>query len=77
MAEKGIIIGALGYFILPIDLIPDFIAGLGYTDDIGAMLIAIKQSMDYVDEEVKCRVYLKLNEWFEVEYEEIESILKV
>ena len=77
MAAKGVIVGALGYFILPIDLIPDFIAGLGYTDDIGAMLIAIKQSMDYVDEEVKCRVYLKLNEWFEVEYEEIESILKV
>lgn len=77
VADKGIIIGALGYFILPIDLIPDFIAGLGYTDDIGAMLIAIKKSMDYVDEEVKCKVYLKLNEWFEVEYEEIENILKV
>lgn len=77
VAEKGIIIGALGYFILPIDLIPDFIAGLGYTDDIGAMLIAIKKSMDYVDEEVKNKVYLKLNEWFDTDYEEIEKILKV
>lgn len=77
VAEKGIIIGALGYFILPIDLIPDFIAGLGYTDDIGAMLITIKKSMDYVDEEVKNKVYSKLNEWFDTDYEEIESILKV
>lgn len=77
VAEKGIIIGALGYFILPIDLIPDFIAGLGYTDDIGAMLIAIKKSMDYVDEEVKNQVYLKLNDWFDTDYEEIEKILKV
>lgn len=77
VADKGIIIGALGYFILPIDLIPDFIAGLGYTDDIGAMLIAIKKSMDYVDEEVKNKVYLKLNEWFDTDYEEIEKILKV
>lgn len=77
VAEKGIIIGALGYFILPIDLIPDFIAGIGYTDDVGAMLIAIKKSMDYVDEEIKSKVYLKLNEWFDVEYEEVENILKV
>lgn len=77
VAERGIIIGALGYFILPIDLIPDFIAGLGYTDDIGAMLIAIKKSMDYVDEEIKNKVYLKLNEWFDTDYEEIEKILKV
>lgn len=77
VAEKGIIIGALGYFILPIDLIPDFIMGLGYTDDIGAMLIAIKKSMKYVDEEVKNQVYLKLNDWFNTDYEEIEKILKV
>lgn len=77
VAEKGIIIGALGYFILPIDLIPDFIAGLGYTDDVGAMLIVIKKSMDYVDEDIKSKVYLKLNEWFDVGYEEVENILKV
>ena len=77
VAEKGIIIGALGYFILPIDLIPDFIMGFGYTDDIGAMLIAIKKSMKYVDEEVKNQVYLKLNDWFNTDYEEIEKILKV
>lgn len=77
VAEKGIIIGALGYFILPIDLIPDFIMGLGYTDDIGAMLIAIKKSMNYVDEKVKNQVYLKLNDWFDTDYEEIEKILKV
>ncbi len=77
VAEKGIIIGALGYFILPIDLIPDFIAGLGYTDDIGAMLIAIKKSMNYVDEDVKNQVYLKLNDWFDTDYEEVEKILKV
>lgn len=77
VAEKGIIIGALGYFILPIDLIPDFIMGLGYTDDIGAMLIAVKKSMNYVDEEVKNQVYLKLNDWFDTDYEDVEKILKV
>ena len=33
VAAKGIMLGALAYFVLPIDAIPDFIAGLGYTDD--------------------------------------------
>ena len=32
---KIIVIGALAYFIAPIDAIPDFIAGIGYTDDLG------------------------------------------
>ncbi len=77
IAEKGLIIGALGYFILPVDLIPDFIMGLGYTDDISAMIIAIRKSMSYVDEKVKKQVYLKLNNWFDTDYEEIEEILKI
>ena len=75
--ERGAIIGALGYFILPIDFIPDFIIGFGYIDDIGIMISAIKRSMSYVDEEIKNQVYLKLNDWFDVDYEEIEKILKV
>ena len=32
-AAKGMMLAALAYFVLPTDLIPDFIAGLGYTDD--------------------------------------------
>ncbi|HRX35469.1 MAG TPA: YkvA family protein, partial [Aestuariivirga sp.] len=27
---KGILLGALAYFIMPIDIIPDFIVGLGF-----------------------------------------------
>ncbi len=30
---RGILLAALAYFILPTDLIPDFITGLGFTDD--------------------------------------------
>jgi|SRR5512146_408898 len=30
---KGMMLAALAYFVLPTDAVPDFIAGLGYTDD--------------------------------------------
>ncbi len=37
---KGMLFAALAYFVSPIDAIPDFIAGLGYTDD-AAVLAAV------------------------------------
>ena len=39
---KAILMGALAYFIMPADVIPDFIAGLGYTDDAAVLIAAIK-----------------------------------
>ncbi len=38
---KGILVAALAYFILPIDFIPDFALGLGFTDDLTVLLTAI------------------------------------
>lgn len=32
-AAKGIMVGALAYFVLPVDAIPDIFAGIGFTDD--------------------------------------------
>jgi uncharacterized membrane protein YkvA (DUF1232 family) len=37
---KGTLIGALAYFILPFDLIPDFLLGLGFTDDLAVLITA-------------------------------------
>jgi uncharacterized membrane protein YkvA (DUF1232 family) len=39
---KGILIGALAYFVLPIDLVPDLLLGLGFTDDLAVLLAAVK-----------------------------------
>jgi uncharacterized membrane protein YkvA (DUF1232 family) len=39
--QKGVVAGALGYFILPIDLIPDVFVGFGYTDDMVALTAAL------------------------------------
>jgi len=33
VAAKGMMLAALAYFVMPLDAIPDFIAGIGYTDD--------------------------------------------
>jgi uncharacterized membrane protein YkvA (DUF1232 family) len=43
IAAKGMMLAALAYFVLPIDAIPDVIAGLGYTDDaaVFAALLAV------------------------------------
>jgi uncharacterized membrane protein YkvA (DUF1232 family) len=40
MRVRGMLLAALAYFILPLDLIPDMIAGLGYADDM-ALLTAV------------------------------------
>jgi uncharacterized membrane protein YkvA (DUF1232 family) len=43
LAAKGMMLAALAYFVMPIDAIPDVIAGLGYTDDaaVFAALLAV------------------------------------
>lgn len=41
MRVRGVLLAALAYFVLPADLIPDFIAGLGFTDDASVFLAAV------------------------------------
>lgn len=38
---RGILIAALAYFILPFDIIPDFILGVGFTDDLTVLVTAV------------------------------------
>ncbi len=38
---KGVLVAALAYFVMPADAIPDFIAGLGFTDDAAVLATAI------------------------------------
>ena len=63
IAEKALIVAALGYFILPLDLIPDFIPIAGYGDD-AAVLYGLIQKLDCIDERVKAQAKSKLKEWF-------------
>ncbi|MBM4175132.1 MAG: DUF1232 domain-containing protein [Ignavibacteria bacterium] len=47
--RKLIIVAALVYFISPIDTIPDFVPLVGYLDDLGVIMAAIK----YIGTEIK------------------------
>ena len=38
---KAVLLAALAYFVLPTDLVPDFIAGVGFTDDATVLATAI------------------------------------
>jgi uncharacterized membrane protein YkvA (DUF1232 family) len=40
--KKSLVIGALIYFISPIDAIPDFIPIIGYLDDLGVIVALMK-----------------------------------
>lgn len=38
---RGVLLGAIAYFVLPADMIPDFLAGLGFTDDTSVIAAAL------------------------------------
>ena len=38
---RAILMGAIAYFVVPTDAVPDFIAGLGFTDDAAVLMMAI------------------------------------
>jgi len=61
---KAIITGALGYFILPLDLIPDAALGVGYVDDLTVLGGALIQVAMYIDEDIKKQAKDKLVDWF-------------
>jgi uncharacterized membrane protein YkvA (DUF1232 family) len=39
---RAVLLGAIAYFVLPIDLIPDYIPVIGYTDDAAVLAAAIQ-----------------------------------
>ena len=62
--DRAKILGALGYFILPIDIIPDAIPVAGFTDDLAALTWAIYCVAKNIAPEIKAQAKAKLKEWF-------------
>ena len=66
-ADKAIIIGALGYMISPLDVIPDAIPIAGLTDDLAVLLYVLKKVWTGIDPEIVNQAKEKLSRWFDEE----------
>jgi uncharacterized membrane protein YkvA (DUF1232 family) len=60
---KRIVLGALGYLVVPVDVIPDLSPFIGYTDDIGILSFALVTVAAYVNDEVKGNARKQLEKW--------------
>ena len=65
LKDKAIIIGALGYLISPIDVVPDAIPIAGLADDLAALLYALGKVWSQVDDNLKDKAKQKLSKWFD------------
>lgn len=76
---KKLVLGVLGYFISPIDALPDFTPLLGYTDDLGVLTFGLVTIACYIDKEVKGKARKQLDKWFgdfdEAELAEVDKQL--
>ena len=70
--DKAIIIGALGYLISPLDVIPDAIPIAGLGDDMAVLIYVLQKVWGDVSDEIKEKARAKLNSWFDED--EIEGI---
>ena len=74
-ADKAIIIGALGYMISPLDVIPDAIPIAGLTDDLAVLLYVLKKVWTGIDPEIIAKARERLSKWFdEEEINEIQHL---
>ena len=62
LADKSKIYGALGYFILPTDMVLDFIPMVGYSDDMAALMWAIHAIKNNLTPEIRTQARTKLSE---------------
>jgi uncharacterized membrane protein YkvA (DUF1232 family) len=72
--DKALIVGALGYFVLPFDLVPDFTPLLGYTDDLAALIFVVKTVYDNITPEINEQAKAKTRSLFG-EVDEKEFVL--
>ena len=73
--NKAMIIGALGYLISPLDVVPDAIPIAGLADDLGVLVFVLKKVWTDIDPEIQVKARQRLTKWFdEDEIEEINDL---
>ena len=61
---KTAIYGALAYFLLPLDLVPDLLPVVGYTDDLWVLAAALATVTLYINDDVRAQAAQRLQAWF-------------
>ncbi len=61
---KATIIASLGYFISPVDAVPDVAPVIGYTDDLGVLVAALATTAAHIKEEHTKKAKETLSQWF-------------
>ena len=75
--DKALIIGALGYLISPLDVVPDAIPIVGLSDDLAVLVFVLKTVWTDIDPSIKERAKEKLSKWFdEDEIQETAHLLE-
>ena len=73
--DKAVIIGALGYLISPLDMIPDSFPIAGLSDDLAVLIYVLHKVWGDVSDEVKDKAKAKMRQWFDSEeLDEAEEI---
>ena len=73
--NKAMIIGALGYLISPLDVVPDAIPIAGLADDLGVLVFVLKKVWTDIDPDIQQKARVRLKKWFdEDEIEEINDL---
>ncbi|UOO89019.1 DUF1232 domain-containing protein [Vitreoscilla massiliensis] len=55
MRSKMVIVGALLYFVSPVDLVPDILGPLGFSDDLAVIAMVYKQMKIYLTADIRAR----------------------
>lgn len=58
---KAILFGALAYFVLPIDIVPDVIAWIGFTDDAAVLYAAIRTVAPHIKDGHRARARIAID----------------
>ncbi len=61
---KATIVGALGYFIVPLDAIADLTPGVGYADDLGVLALAVATVASCINDQVRAKTAERMRAWF-------------